>query len=236
MGPGEASLAHNGVLFLDEAPEFGRSVLQALREPVEEGRVRISRAGASALFPADFQLVLAANPCPCGKLGKRSGSCLCSLADIERYWGVIGEPLLDRLDIRVSVSAERGDPPAAAGDLRSRPDPYEEAFSGIEDVAACRAALRLCDEIKRERAARVRVFKNARIRPEDLAESCPCSSLARELLEEGVAKAGHSIRGSHAALRVARTLADLRGEDVIGEAQVRAALALRGMPDSFWSN
>jgi len=211
MGPGEASLAHKGVLFLDEALEFRRPILQALREPAEEGVVRISRASRQLQFPAEFQLILAANPCPCGNLGKAPGLCSCALADVERYWIALGGPLLDRIDIRVAAGVPEGRDRGVA------------AWTAEE----CERALSRARSAAEERRVAVGAVKNARIPPEKMGCACVCAPAAFELLEEESARAGLSSRGRHAALRLARTAADLRGEDLIGVDRMREALAFR---------
>ena len=124
LKPGEVSLAHQGVLFLDEAPEFGMSLLQGLREPVEDGWVSIARAGCTVRYPASLQLVLAFNPCPCGNLGRGGHVCICSLTEIHRYWRRVGGALLDRIDVRVPLA------PVPAADMCTPPDPRKRARRG----------------------------------------------------------------------------------------------------------
>ena len=149
--PGEISLAHRGILFMDEAPEFDRDILQALREPVEDGFLTISRASGQTRFPADFQLFLAANPCPCGNLGRRGRFCLCSLVEVERYWKRLGGALLDRMDIRIPVLS--GGAEAHATDdgildaLLRAGRAKDERARGTWDGRSARIPLQAIDEI-----------------------------------------------------------------------------------------
>ena len=139
LKPGEVSLAHNGVLFLDEAPEFGMSLLQGLREPVEDGWVSIARAGSTVRYPASLQLVLAFNPCPCGNLGRGGHVCVCNTTEIHRYWRKVGGALLDRIDVRIPLK------PVRASEMCEPPDLQESARAQEEvrrAVARQRAALR----------------------------------------------------------------------------------------------
>ncbi len=214
LKPGEISLAHRGVLFLDEAPEFDRDILQALREPIEAGWISLSRAGSQLRFPADFQLILAANPCPCGNLGRAATSCLCSLQEVERYWRRLGAALLDRIDIRVAV----------------KPLPPERLLSGGSDSgpAACEAILGACQR-QAQRYQGLGFRKNSKIPPEHIAVFCPLSPSGKSLLQSLGRGAGLSSRGSHSLLRLARTIADLDGKDAIGEGQLVEAFRLRGL-------
>jgi len=209
MRPGEISLAHGGVLFLDELGEFPASVLDALRQPLEEGVVRVSRAKASTTYPARFLLVGATNPCPCGEGGPR-GSCRCSDGARARYHRRLSGPLLDRFDLRVVV----GRPDAAA--LLGGP-PGETTADVAQRVAAVR-------ELARERGVRT----NAEIPAEQLDAVAPLSPAAAALLEYRLRTGSLSARGLHRVRRVARTVADLAGAPpLIGEEHVSLALGLR---------
>jgi magnesium chelatase family protein len=221
LRPGEISLAHRGVLFLDEAAEFRQDVLQALREPIEEGRVRLVRANASASFPADFQLILAANPCPCGALGRPGRACLCSIQELQRYRRKIGGPLLDRIDIRVPVR------PAAPGTLLGPPG---------ESSAAIRARLGAAVAIQRERFRGTTIGRNSRLGPELVNAYCPLGNAATRAFERAVERLGLSSRACHSILKVARTIADLEGSDCIGEPQLLEAIQHRrfGEADEIW--
>jgi magnesium chelatase family protein len=214
LKPGEISLAHRGVLFLDEAPEFDRDILQALREPIEDGRITLSRAGGQARFPADFQLLLAANPCPCGNLGRRGAACLCSLQEVERYWRRLGGALLDRIDIRVPVmpvSPEMLFAPAGGGG--------EESVEGLSRAIRSQA----------RRFEGLPFSRNVRIPPEILPGLCPLDGAARHALEEACRRRCLSSRAGHSVCRVARTVADVNGHRDIAEIDVEEALSLRGL-------
>jgi magnesium chelatase family protein len=207
--PGEISLAHHGVLFLDELPEFSRSVLEVLREPLESGRITISRAARQADFPARFQLVAAMNPCPCGYLGHFSGRCRCSPDRVAHYRSRISGPLLDRIDLHVDVPALRDDEFSTV--------PAGEASSGV-----------------RERVSRTRVRQlerqgapNARIPSGEVEARARPDAKARLLLRHAATRLGLSARAHHRVLMVARTLADLEGRERVEEADVAEALSYR---------
>ena len=215
--PGEISLAHHGVLFLDELPEFGRSVLETLRQPIELGHIRIARVHHTVTFPARFQLVAAMNPCPCGLAGD---ACICHDRDVSRYRSRLSGPLLDRLDLRIGVNAV----------------PWE-------DLRESRAAAGFATEAARQRvvAARDRQtvrFRdapncNARLPPADVMTFCKCTQAGVRLLEEAVRGFGLSARSVHRTLRVARTIADLDGDDLLTDQAVGEALQLRTAPPSI---
>jgi magnesium chelatase family protein len=193
--PGEVSLAHRGVLFLDELPEFNRSVLESLREPLESGVVAISRAAAQVEYPARFQLVAAMNPCPCGYLGEPTGNCRCAPPEIARYRARISGPLLDRIDLRVTVSAVASD--ELLDDVAEGPAHLTTAMAAAQVLAA------------RERQMRRAGKLNAALAGRELRTFCSLSREARALLAQLRAKFELSARGVHRVLRVARTIADL---------------------------
>jgi magnesium chelatase family protein len=207
--PGEISLAHHGVLFLDELPEFSRHVLEVLREPLESGRITISRAAHQAEFPAMFQLVAAMNPCPCGLLGHRSGKCRCNADVVARYRSRVSGPLLDRIDLHVNVPAleERELGAARCG----------ESSSVVRERVMCARAR----QIERQRAP------NARLAGRDLQERARASASARNFLLRASAAMGLSARAHQRVLKVARTIADLEGGERVGEAHVAEALGYR---------
>jgi magnesium chelatase family protein len=221
--PGEASLAHHGVLFLDEAPEFGMSLLQGLREPVEDGWVSIARAGSTVRFPACFQLVLSFNPCPCGNLGRDSHACICTTAEIQRYWRRVGGALLDRIDIRFPLT------PVAASRM-CVPSRAQEGAEMAERVAAAAA-------IQRTRHAGMGFSWNARIPPGLIDSLCPLSPGCRRALTAAAQKLSISSRAYHSVLRIARTIADLEGAADISEAHLAEAIQHRryGDNDFFWT-
>ena len=211
--PGEVSLAHHGVLFLDELLEFPRSVLDALRQPLEEGRVIIARASASVAFPARFTLVGAMNPCPCGYSGDPAHGCICASADIARYRSRLSGPLADRIDMHVTVGA------VPIGSLGTR---------GGECSAAVRARVEHARSAQRVRYAAMRgVECNAHVAGRWLDSHGSVAPGARALLIAAANRLSLSARGYHRVLKVARTIADLDGASDIGEAQVAEALRYR---------
>jgi len=208
--PGEVSLAHGGVLFLDELPEFSRQCLEALREPLESGQVTISRARHKLRYPAGFQLVAAMNPCPCGFLGDMHRSCRCTPEQIQRYRGRISGPLLDRIDLHVTV------PRIAPALLLGKGAAGEPSSVVRQRVIQCR-----------ERQMARQGCINARLSPERLLESCRLDAAARRVLEQAAAQLQLSGRAIHRGLRVARTLADMAGRDSVAQAELAEALAYR---------
>lgn len=206
--PGEISLAHHGVLFLDELPEFGRAALEALREPLETGMVAVSRAARETRYPAAFQLIAAMNPCPCGRLGDPTGSCRCSPDLVRLYRGRISGPLLDRLDMQVEV------PPVAAEEFDA-----PSADDSVTVAAVVRRARRL--QLARQGVC------NARLADTALPRCCLPDASGRRLLEKAVRRFGLSGRSRVRVLKVARTIADLEGHAELGVAQLSEALMLR---------
>ncbi len=208
--PGEISLAHNGVLFLDELPEWQRHALEVLREPLESGVVTISRAARQSEFPARFQLVAAMNPCPCGWAGDASGRCRCPGEAIERYRGRISGPLLDRIDLHVEV------PRLAPAELR--PDAPEG-----ESSAAIRARVESARAIQQQRAGGL----NAQLSQAATMAWCRLQAHDQALLERAIEALHLSARSMHRILRVARTIADLAGSPAIATAHLTEALGYR---------
>lgn len=207
--PGEISLAHHGVLFLDEFPEFPRASLEALREPLETGRIVISRAARQAEFPARFQLIAAMNPCPCGHLGSALRTCRCTPDAIARYQGRISGPLLDRIDVQVEVPAV---PPEA---LSAAPD-GEPTAQIAERVAAAR-----------QRAMERQGAPNAALSGDALDLHCALDEPTTRFLQAAAARLGWSARGFHRVLRVARTLADLQASRSIAIGHIAEAIQYR---------
>jgi magnesium chelatase family protein len=208
--PGEISLAHHGVLFLDELPEFDRQVLEALREPLEAGVVRVARAAAHADYPAEFQLIAAMNPCPCGHLGDPAGSCRCTPAQIQRYRARISGPLVDRLDMHVQI------PRVEVGDFRERIDKDGASAAVAARVAAARA-------LQLARQGRC----NARLSDSQLDRCCILEPSARVLLDRAMKHLRFSGRTRQRILKLARTIADVEGTDTIADAHVSEAITLR---------
>jgi magnesium chelatase family protein len=212
--PGEASLAQNGVLFLDELPEFRRHVLEVLRQPLEDGVVCLSRAGTSVAYPARFMLAAAMNPCPCGWRGDAARSCSCSPESVARYLGRISGPLLDRIDIHLAV------PAVAFRDLTGT-DP-------VESSAAIRARVEGARAVQRERFRdRPGVRLNAHMTSRDLRRHCPVTDSIETLLRAAITRLGLSARAYHRVLRVARSIADLAGASNLEPAHVAEAIQYR---------
>jgi magnesium chelatase family protein len=207
--PGEISLAHHGVLFVDEIAEVARGALEALREPLETGRIRIARAAQQAEFPARFQLVAAMNPCPCGYLGSTVRACRCTPDQISRYQRRLSGPLLDRIDLHVSVHA------LAPGELLGAP--AAEASATVR--ARCLAA--------RERALVRQGQINQELGPQELERHARAEDGALTFLRQAAERLGWSGRGLHRSLRVARTIADLAGAECIGVAHMAEAMQYR---------
>ena len=209
--PGEISLGHHGVLFLDELPEFDRRVLELLREPLESGGMTVSRANYKVFFPARFQLVAAMNPCPCGFASDASGRCRCSPAQIARYRQRLSGPLLDRIDIHVEMPSE------SLRDLRNAP--------ARESTADARARVIQARTVQR---ARQRVT-NAALAPAELERHCRVHRDLMAVIEAAQERYGLSMRSYHRLLKVARTIADLAGEEDIDEPHLLEALGYRSL-------
>jgi magnesium chelatase family protein len=211
--PGEATLSHHGVLFLDELPEFPRQVLEVLRQPMEDGEVTIARVNATLSFPAKFMLVAAMNPCPCGYWGDSSRQCGCTPGDIRRYLRKISGPLLDRIDINIAVP--RLEFRELAGDGAAEPSAAIKAR-----VTAARAA-------QQARLARYGLGANAQMGHRQVKATCVLDEAAQDLLRQAFTRLNLSARGYDRVLKVARTIADLAGEERITAAAVAEAVHLR---------
>src|SRR3954464_9816178 len=213
--PGEISLAHHGVLFLDELPEFDRDVLEALREPLESGRVSIARAARHAQFPARFQLVAAMNPCPCGHCGDRSGRCRCTPERIARYRGRISGPFADRIDLKLEVPAPR----------------EAELVAPVagESSGSIRGRVEAARKLQIERQA----HPNALLGTKDIDRYCETDREGDQLLRHALARLLLSARGYHRVLRVARTIADLAGKRSIAAEHIAEAIQYRRLDASF---
>lgn len=214
--PGEVSLAHHGVLFMDELPEFRRNVLEVLRQPLEDGEVTISRAAISLTYPARFMLAAAMNPCPCGHYGDPQRPCTCPPVAVRKYLARVSGPLLDRIDLHVEVPAVR----------------YRDLSDTRlgEPSAAVRA--RVCRARERQRArfaGRAGIYANAHMRPRDLREFCQVGEASDALLKTAITRLGLSARAYHRVLKIARTIADLDGADEIGTAHVAEAIQYRSL-------
>ncbi|MFA6222515.1 MAG: YifB family Mg chelatase-like AAA ATPase [Desulfomonilaceae bacterium] len=213
--PGEVSLAHNGVLFLDEMPEFRKNVLEVLRQPLEDGEVTISRAHVAITFPARFMLVAAMNPCPCGYRGDAKHECLCSRQTIERYWAKISGPLLDRIDIHVEV------PSVEWRDLTGT-----EMSESSEII---RNRVNQARSAQLERLGKHNIFSNAHMKSSLIRKYCALDKQSLDFLEKVVDRLGLSARAYHRVLKIARTIADLDGSENIGSGHVSEAIQYRSL-------
>jgi len=209
--PGEISLAHNGVLFLDELPEFQRRVLEVLREPLESGRICISRAANQTEFPADFQLIAAMNPCPCGYLGDAGDRCRCTAESVQRYRSRISGPLLDRIDMHIDV------PGIPLEVLHGR------GGEAAETSHTVRARVTRAYQRQLQRSGR----PNSKLAADGLAQYCPLDKRQIRLMEKAIESLGLSTRAMHRILRVTRTIADLDTSDAIDTAHLTEAIAYR---------
>jgi len=214
LRPGEISLAHRGVLFLDELPEFRRPVLEALRQPLEEGAIRVVRAQANAELPARFQLVAAMNPCPCGYRGDPSRECRCDEAQLRRYRAKLSGPLLDRIDLLVPVPALPWRS-IAGGGLAS------------ESSRAVRARVLQARGVQERRYRESPYYTNSELSARAVRRHCPASARGMQLLERSVQKLGLSMRAYVRVLRVARTIADLEGAAAISDPHIAEAITYR---------
>lgn len=219
--PGEISLAHSGILFLDEAAEFRSDVLQSLREPLEEGRVSIARADRVSTYPSRFTLILSCNPCPCGNLGRASAVCLCSADEIRRYWKRLGGPLLDRIDIRVPVKAIN--PSIITG---SKGESSQEVSKRVTQAR----------KIQAERYIQRPYSLNGQMPVADIEYFCSLRVELSQVLVKRAERDGLSSRAVHSVLRLARTIADVAGEEIIKAEHIEEACDLRryGDSDIFW--
>ena len=212
--PGEVSLAHNGVLFLDESPEFKKNVLEVLRQPLEDGMVTISRAVSSLSFPARFILIIAFNPCPCGYLGDMKHNCRCTQAQVQRYENRLSGPLLDRIDMHLEVPSV----------------PYKEMSSGNSGESSSRIKSRVeqARAVQKKRFAKRRNFYcNGQMTPKDLKKYCRLDKDSEKLIENAVERLGLSARSYHRILKIGRTIADLDNSATIQTGHIAEAIQYR---------
>lgn len=218
--PGEVSLAHNGVLFLDELPEFSRAALEALRQPLEDGMVSVSRIRHQAQYQSSFMLIAAMNPCPCGYFGSTTRACRCTQPEIRRYLDRVSGPLLDRIDLQIEVDAV----------------PVQEINeSSPAETSAC-IAKRVADarRIQQERYRKDAIYCNAQLNNSAIRRYCAISDEAASLLSAAVETLHLSMRGYNRILKVARTIADLAGEEGISSAHIAEAVQYRELDQKYW--
>jgi len=219
--PGEVSMAHNGVLFLDELPEFSRSALEALRQPLEDGVVTVSRVMRQAQYQSSFMLIAAMNPCPCGNFGSAHKLCRCTPQEIRRYLDRISGPLLDRIDIQIEVDAV----------------PVKEIREGGEAESSAEVARRVmaARKIQRDRYRETGIHCNAQLTQEGIRQFCGMEKEAEKLLHMAVENMHMSMRAYNRIVKVSRTIADLAGADLIQAAHVAEAVQYRELDQKYWS-
>jgi magnesium chelatase family protein len=219
--PGEVSLAHNGLLFLDELPEFQRNVLEVLRQPLEDGTVTIARASMSLTFPARFMLAAAMNPCPCGFFNDPSRRCTCTPPMIQRYVSKISGPLLDRIDIHIDMPAVK----------------YRELRddTGGENSDEIRQRVMKARQCQLQRYQGEKIYCNAQMSPRQIRRYCAISAECERLLESAVNRLGLSARAHDRILKVARTIADLEAVESIGSSHISEAIQYRSLDRNYWA-
>jgi magnesium chelatase family protein len=219
--PGEISYAHHGVLFLDELPEFKKNVLEVMRQPMEDGRVTISRSKISVDYPCNFMLASAMNPCPCGNFGNPNQECTCAPQQIQKYISKISGPLLDRIDIHIQVQAVK----------------YKELSSTVSSEQSTAIRERVMNAREKQHVrfkGKKNIYSNADMQSKDIREFCKIDSASEELLKMAITKLGLSARAYDRILKVSRTIADLAGEENITPAHISEAIQYRTLDRSMW--
>jgi len=218
--PGEISLAHNGVLFLDELPEFNKNTLEVMRGPLEDGVVTISRINASLTYPCNFMFVASMNPCPCGFYGSKDKECNCSQQSIQKYMGRISGPLLDRIDIQVEVT----------------PVKYEKLQNDeqVETSEQIKKRVDKARKIQLERYKDVEIYSNSQLTPKLMEKYCKLDDMSKKILQKAFENLGLSARAHGRILKVARTIADLDGKENIEVAHISEAIQYRNLDKKYW--
>lgn len=220
--PGEISLAHNGVLFLDELPEFNKNTLEVLRGPLEDRVVTISRVNAVLTYPCNFMFVASMNPCPCGFYGSLDKECTCSPQAISKYMGKISGPLLDRIDIQIEVT----------------PVKYQKLDSSekIESSIEIKKRVDLARKIQQKRYEKDAIYTNSQLSPKLIEQYCRPNNESKKILELAFHRLGLSARAYGRILKVARTIADLEQKENIGTEHVAEAIQYRSLDKKYWKN
>jgi len=222
--PGEISLAHNGILFLDELPEFARNALETMRQPMEAGEVTVSRAGVQPVtYPARFVLLAAMNPCPCGHHGAGNNKCTCTDGEIAKYLSKISGPMLDRIDIQVEVQSVR------YSDME-----LDNVAKSGETSREVRERVVTAAELQRERYKGDGITRNAQLTPSQIQKYCHIGNAERNMLKMAFESMGLSGRAYHKILKVARTIADLAGRDIINVHDLAEAISYRNLDKKYW--
>lgn len=220
--PGEISLAHNGVLFLDELPEFNKNTLEVLRGPLEDGIVTIARVNATISYPCNFMLVASMNPCPCGFYGSKERECTCTTQAIQKYMGKISGPLLDRIDIQVEVT----------------PVKYEKLQNEKEVETSEEIKIRVdkARKIQRERYQKLDIYSNSELTPKLMEKYCKLDKEGKQILQKAFDNLGLSARAHGRILKVARTIADLDEKENIEISHIAEAIQYRNLDKKYWKN
>lgn len=220
--PGEISLAHNGVLFLDELPEFNKNTLEVLRGPLEDGIISISRVNASLTYPCNFMFVASMNPCPCGYFGSKEKECTCSPKAIEKYMGKISGPLLDRIDIQIEVS------PVKYQKLQNETE--------VETSETIKKRVNKARKIQQERYKENGIYSNAELTPKLVNKYCKLDKESKMILQSAFERLGLSARAHGRILKVARTIADLEEAENINSNHIAEAIQYRSLDKKYWKN
>ncbi len=221
--PGEVSLAHNGVLFLDELPEFRRDALEVLRQPMEDRRVTITRSSRTLTFPANFMLVVAMNPCPCGHHSNQKRTCRCRPLQVQKYWSKVSGPLLDRIDLHLNV------PSVKAEELIQKKELSEKS-------AVIRSRVQAARQQQLNRFQGTNLYTNAAMSPKEIKQFCQINAASEQLLQHALKQLQISARAYHKILKVARTLADLEGKPHIESPHLIEAIQYRSLDRTLWKS